>query len=294
MKKKFISLRKIILLCSLVILTLLLIKDTIYVLGNNQERDNLISAKKLKEIIDNDDVKLLFINDNNLPNDFIDKTRIINLDDIEIKSNNSRYVVDKKKMSSILRDMSINNQDLIIIYDNNNSPYATRLYWSLKLYGHEFLKILDGGLSSWINEGYSTTKQLDKSSPTNYVIGKKNDKMIADIGNIKEAIESQEEIIIDVRSKEEYDKGHIPSAVNIPYYVALDNNGFFKNNENLRKIYNDKGVTPEVNNVYVYCTYGIQSTFTYFVLNELLKYSNVIVYDGSFSEYLHLGLPIEK
>jgi len=264
-------------------------KNNNYVIQNS-----LISSSNLNKIIDEQDVRMVYIQSNDLPSTFIPDTRIIPFKKINIVVDGISKITSKTQIEKLLREAGIDNDDIIIIYDLGNSYYATRLFWTLKVYGHENVKILNGGLINWISSGYDTVNKPITPENSTYFSLDKNEQMIATIEHIKEAIKDENEVILDVRSKKEYDSGHIPTAVNIPYTFALDNQGLFRKFETLQKIYHPLGITPDRTTIYVYCNRGNQSSFTYFVLQELLGYNNVVIYDGSFNEYVQTGLPIEK
>ncbi len=254
----------------------------------NKEYGNLISVKDLNEQMTSPDLKIIFIKSQKLPDVFIPNTRIVNLVDIELSKNSTRYIVDEKQFEEVLSNIGVNNDDTLILYDIDNSPYVARLYWTLKVYGHDYVKILNGGLNHWLKANLKTVNYPLKPEKSDYLSTDINKKMIGTINDIKDAIVSDDEVILDVRSKSSYDKGHIPTAINIPYNVTLDDNGLFKSPEELKAIYYEKGITEDKSIIYIYCTYGRQSAFTYFVLSEILDYNNVIIYDGSYSEYLQL------
>lgn len=249
-------------------------KNNKYVIQNS-----IISAVNLKKIINNPDVKVIFSQSNSKPNVFIPNTLMINFN--HLMPRNATQITLKEQINHAFSKAGINNDDMIIIYDVSNSPYVARLFWTLKIYGHDFVKILNGGLNQWINNGFQTINHSITPQETIYLAGDKNEKMIATVENIKEAMKNENEVILDVRSKGAYEKKHFHSAINIPYHVALTSGGMFKTFEALQKVYHPKGITPDKEAIYVYCTTGNSASFTYFVLHELLGYNNVKVYIGS-------------
>ncbi|QVK19132.1 sulfurtransferase [Mycoplasmatota bacterium] len=294
MKNKYIKTFVIILLTCLSFLGILSFQQDIF---RKNDKDNLldvveqnnnyviqnsiISPRNLNNIIENSDVKVIFIKTNSKPGVLIPNSIIINYNPLFSIKGNSNNISTKGQINQTLSKAGINNDDMIILYDIGNSPYVTRLFWTLKIYGHEFVKILNGGLNHWINDGYHTISHSIPTRESVYLASDKNEKMIATNENIKEAIKNENEIILDVRSKEAYNKGHIPSAINIPYQYSLTSGGIFKTFEALQKLYHPKGITPNKDAIYVYCNTGSRASFTYFVLHELLGYNNVKVYIGS-------------
>lgn len=257
-------------------------------------QNSIISANKLHKIIYNQDVKVVYIKKNNEVSQYIPNTVIIDYEDI-IKTINGvpGMITSKDQIDKIMSNLGISNDDTIIIYDKINSPYATRLFWTLKVYGHEYVKILNGGLDAWERQGFKTEKPLNNVKHSVYISNQKNVNMIATLENIKEALNNGDEIIIDVRSTEEYIKGHIPTAISVPFNLALRNDGLFKTYQDLQKIYEPLGIKKDKTIIYIYCSLGNRGSFTYYVLHELMGYNNVMLYDGSYSEYVKSGLPIE-
>lgn len=270
------------------------LKNAVESNNNYVIQNSIITPKKLQEIMDNTDVKILYIQSNGGLKEYIPNTRIIKYNEI-VKTENGipGMLADKGQIEKAMSRLGIRNDDTIIIYDEGNTPYATRLFWTLKAYGHEYAKILNGGLDAWVKAGNKTDNPLVNITPTEYS-ATKNPTIVATLDNIKEALKNNDEIILDVRSKAEYNKGHIPTAISVPYKLAINEKGTFKSYQQLQKIYEPLGITKDKTAIYVYCMEGNRTTFIYFVLHELMGYNNVKVYDGSYAEYLKSGLPIES
>jgi len=217
-----------------------------------------------------------------------------------------RDFVDQQQFSKLLSERGISNDDTVILYGGNNNWFAAYAYWYFKLYGHEKLKLLDGGRKKWELEGRELVTEVPQRPQTSYVAKEQDLSLRAFRDEVVEAINQKN--IVDVRSPDEYSgkllapahlpqevaqrPGHIPTAVNVPWSKAANEDGTFKSNEELRKIYGEAGVDFDKDTI-AYCRIGERSSHTWFVLHELLEQPNVKNYDGSWTEYGSLvGVPV--
>ena len=221
-----------------------------------------------------------------------------------------RDLVSRNELEQLLRDAGVNDDTQIVLYGDNNNWFAAWAYWQLRYHGVENVRLLDGGrkkveaagLPLTTNEPSPGQGRITLPAETNERLRAYRDEVVNGIGRPGRGL-------IDVRSPEEYRgelaapahlpqeaaqrKGHIPSAVNIPWSSAVADDGTFKPAEELRALYEAKGIIP-TNEVVTYCRIGERSSHTWFVLSELLGYPNVRNYDGSWTEYGSLvGVPIE-
>jgi thiosulfate/3-mercaptopyruvate sulfurtransferase len=221
-----------------------------------------------------------------------------------------RDVVSKPEFERLMGERGVGNDTVVVLYGDKNNWFAAYAYWYLKIYGHEDVRLLDGGRQKWIEEGRELTTALPTPTAVPYTatdrdesIRVRRDTVLAGLG--KPAI-----ALVDVRSPQEFAgelvappgyeqegaarTGHIPGAQSIPWATAVRDDGTFKNLDELREIYSSKGVTPD-KEVHAYCRIGERSAHTWFVLRELLGYENVKNYDGSWTEWGNLvEVPIEK
>ena len=218
-----------------------------------------------------------------------------------------RDFVNKTQFEALLSDRGIANDDTVILYGGNNNWFAAYAYWYFKLYGHENVKLIDGGRKKWELDARPLSKDPVSRPQTSYSAKEPDlsirafrDEVIAAIGTKN---------LVDVRSPDEFSgkilapahlpqeqsqrPGHVPTAINVPWSKAANEDGTFKSDEELAKLYADAGLDGE-KEVIAYCRIGERSSHTWFVLRELLGHKNVKNYDGSWCEYGSLvGAPIE-
>ena len=221
-----------------------------------------------------------------------------------------RDLIDKEGMQKLLSDSGISNSTTVILYGDNNNWFACWAFWQLKYYGHQDVRIMNGGRIKWELEGkpFVGTKSEVDSVP--YLAKEPDESLRAYRDQVLKALSESAISLVDVRSPDEYSgllfapenvpqegsqrAGHIPGAKNIPWAQATDSDGTFKTYAELLQLYKDNGITGEGNTV-TYCRIGERSSHTWFVLTQLLGYSNVSNYDGSWTEWGSIvGAPIEK
>jgi thiosulfate/3-mercaptopyruvate sulfurtransferase len=223
----------------------------------------------------------------------------------------TRDILSKNQLEELLSRNGISNDTVIVLYGDFNNWFATYAFWTLKYYGVEKVKLMNGGRKKWLLEDRPLTKDIP-SFPRAVFRAKEPDDTIRVFKEyVREAIRMKDKVLIDVRSPKEYTGeilappeypnehaqrgGHIPGAINIPWATAVnDADGTFKPREELERIYTEKGVTPD-KEVITYCRIGERSSHTWFVLKFLLGYPNVKNYDGSWTEWGNsVRYPIEK
>lgn len=223
----------------------------------------------------------------------------------------TRDIISKSQFEDLLSRNGITPQSEVILYGDFNNWFAAFVFWIFKYYGHENVKIMNGGRKKWEIENRSYTKDEPQIPKTNYVAQPPNEGLRAYLFDVRRALDKKDTVLVDVRSPKEFSGeitapaeypmehaqrgGHIPNANNIPWASAVnDTDGTFKSVEDLKKIYETKGVTPD-KDVICYCRIGERSSHTWFVLKYLLGYPQVRNYDGSWTEWGNMiGNPIEK
>jgi thiosulfate/3-mercaptopyruvate sulfurtransferase len=218
-----------------------------------------------------------------------------------------RDFVDRAGFESLLAERGISNDDTVILYGGNNNWFAAYAYWYFKLYGHNNVQLLDGGRKKWELESRELVTDVPQRPKTSYRAQEQDrslrafrDEVVAAIGNRN---------LVDVRSPDEFAGrllapahlpqeqaqrgGHIPTAKNVPWSKAAEEDGTFKSDDDLRTLYGEAGLDFSGDTI-AYCRIGERSAHTWFVLHELLGQPHVKNYDGSWTEYGSLvGVPIE-
>jgi thiosulfate/3-mercaptopyruvate sulfurtransferase len=218
-----------------------------------------------------------------------------------------RDFVDAQHFSKLLSDRGIANDDTVILYGGNNNWFAAYAYWYFKLYGHQNVKLLDGGRKKWELDGRALSTDKVERPSTSYTAQAPDTSIRAFRDEVIAAIAAKN--LVDVRSPDEFSgkilapahlpqeqsqrAGHIPSAINVPWSKAANEDGTFKSDDDLAKLYAEAGLDGQKETI-AYCRIGERSSHTWFVLRELLGHQNVKNYDGSWTEYGSLvGVPIE-
>jgi thiosulfate/3-mercaptopyruvate sulfurtransferase len=218
-----------------------------------------------------------------------------------------RDFVDKAGFEALLSDRGIANDDTVVLYGGNNNWFAAYAYWYFRLYGHRSVKLLDGGRKKWELESRELVTEVPQRAKTSYRASEQDPSLRAFRDEVVAAIGTWN--LVDVRSPDEFTgrllapahlpqeqaqrPGHIPTAKNIPWSKAAEEDGTFKSDDALRAIYGEAGVDFGKDTI-AYCRIGERSAHTWFVLHELLGQPNVKNYDGSWTEYGSLvGVPIE-
>jgi thiosulfate/3-mercaptopyruvate sulfurtransferase len=219
-----------------------------------------------------------------------------------------RDLVEKEAFEQLMGERGISNDTTLVLYGDKNNWFAAYAYWYVKIYGHQDVRILDGGRQKWIDESRELSTDVPQTSPAPYTARDRDETIRARRDAVLKAI--GKDALVDVRSPQEFSgeliaapgyeqegaqrAGHIPSAQSIPWAQAVNDDGTFKSADALRELYGTKGITPD-RQVTAYCRIGERSAHTWFVLRELLGYEDVRNYDGSWTEWGNLvDVPIEK
>jgi thiosulfate/3-mercaptopyruvate sulfurtransferase len=219
-----------------------------------------------------------------------------------------RDFIGRAEFERLLSERGIASDDTVILYGGNNNWFAAYAYWYFKLYGHDKVKLLDGGRKKWELDSRDMVTEVPTRAATSYhakdqdrSIRAFRDDVVAAIGKLN---------LVDVRSPDEFAGrllapahlpqeqaqrgGHVPTAKNVPWSKAAEEDGTFKSDDALRALYGDEAGLDFGRDTIAYCRIGERSAHTWFVLHELLGQPNVKNYDGSWTEYGSLvGVPIE-
>ena len=209
-----------------------------------------------------------------------------------------RDFIGRQGFEQLLSERGIGNDDTVVLYGGNNNWFAAYAYWYFKLYGHRDVRLLDGGRKKWELDSRELSDDVVERPRTSYTATEPDttirafrDEVVASIGVRN---------LIDVRSPDEYAGrlmapahlpqeqaqrgGHVPTAVNVPWSKAANDDGTFRSDDELRRLYAEAGVDLDEDTI-AYCRIGERSAHTWFVLHELLGQPNVKNYDGSWTEY---------
>ena len=220
-----------------------------------------------------------------------------------------RDIIPKAKFEKLMGDSGIGNPMTVILYGDNNNWFAAWALWQLKIYGHEDVRLMNGGRKKWLAEGRELSTDAPKLTPKTYTAKDPDFSIRSFLPDVMKASAERAAHLVDVRSPQEFSGeilappglpetcqrgGHIPGAKSIPWGKACNEDGTFKSVEELRALYGGAGITGE-KPVVAYCRIGERSSHTWFVLTYLLGYKNVRNYDGSWTEWGNLvAAPIEK
>jgi thiosulfate/3-mercaptopyruvate sulfurtransferase len=272
-------------------------------------RDNvLVSAQWAEENLDAPGVVFVEVDEDTSAYDGGHIPGAVKIDwKTELQDQVRRDFVDKAGFEKLLSEKGIGNDDQVVLYGGNNNWFAAYAYWYFKLYGHDNVKLLDGGRKKWELDGRPLSTDEVKRQATNYTAQEPDTSIRAFRDEVVDAIGTKN--LIDVRSPDEFSgkllapahlpqesaqrPGHVPSALNVPWAKAANEDGTFKSDEDLRALYAEAGLQDGTATI-AYCRIGERSSHTWFALHELLDLPDVKNYDGSWTEYGSLvGVPVK-
>ena len=222
----------------------------------------------------------------------------------------ARDILNKQQLEELLSKVGLPSGSTLVLYGDFNNWFAAFAFWILKYYGVDRVVLMNGGRKKWLAEDRAVTREPPNCSRTAFKVNGPDETVRTYLDAVKNGLGQRNSVLVDVRSPAEFTGeitappeypnehaqrgGHIPGAVNIPWSQAVSEDGTFKHADELRKLYEAKGVTGD-KAVVTYCRIGERSSFTWFVLKYLLGYPNVKNYDGSWTEWGNMVKnPIEK
>ncbi len=227
----------------------------------------------------------------------------------QLSDNVRRDILSADELEKLASQSGISNDDTIVLYGDNNNWFAAFAFWILKMYGHQDVRLMDGGRKKWVAENGELTTTQEKPEPSQYKAQALDSSIRSNVTEVLRIIESGDYQLVDVRSPAEFSGeviappgmtetaqrgGHVPSAKSIPWALTVEEDGTFKNSDKLKSLYNEKGIDTD-KPVVAYCRIGERSSHTWFVLTYLLGVEGCKNYDGSWTEYGSMvGVPIEK
>ena len=223
----------------------------------------------------------------------------------------TRDILTREQLESLMSESGIGNDTTVVLYGDNDNWFATYAFWQLKMYGHDDLKVMDGGRQKWIAEGREVTTDAPSVSAAEYSASAPDTSIRATRDYVLSVAAGDNNVgLVDVRAPEEFNGtllapahlpqegsqrgGHIPGAANVPWASAVAEDGTFKSADELAELYGGKGITGDSETI-AYCRIGERSSHTWFVLTQILGHGKVRNYDGSWTEYGSIvGAPIER
>ncbi|MER3449116.1 MAG: sulfurtransferase [Chloroflexota bacterium] len=220
-----------------------------------------------------------------------------------------RDIASKEQFEELMASSGIDKHTTVVLYGDNNNWFAAYAFWLLKIYGHEDVRLMNGGRKKWVDEGRSLTTEVPRLERKVYRAEEPDLRLRAFLQDVLQRLQRPDVALVDVRSPQEFTGeilappglpetaqrgGHIPGAKNIPWGQVVREDGTFKSYDELKALYEGVGVTPD-KEVITYCRIGERSSHSWFVLKYLLGYPKVRNYDGSWTEWGNVvGLPIER
>ncbi|MDT0183356.1 sulfurtransferase [Microbacterium sp. ARD31] len=269
--------------------------------------NSLVTAQWVEDNLDTDGVVLIEVDEDTTAYDKGHIRGAIKLDwTTDLQDQVRRDFVNKEQFEALLSERGVSNDDTVVLYGGNNNWFAAYAYWYFKLYGHQDVKLLDGGRKKWELDSRELTDELPTREKTSYTAQDQDTSIRAFRDEVVAAIGTQN--LVDVRSPDEYAgrllapahlpqeqaqrAGHIPTSVNVPWSKNANDDGTFKSDEELTALYDEVGFDTDKDTIAL-CRIGERSSLTWFVLTELLGRKNVKNYDGSWTEYGSLvGVPV--
>jgi thiosulfate/3-mercaptopyruvate sulfurtransferase len=274
-------------------------------------KDVLVDTQWVQDHLDDDNIRIVEVDENPALYEEAHIPGAIGFDwKTDLQDPVKRDFLDNEQFGELFGSRGISNDHLIVLYGDRNNWFAAYTYWYLKYYGHNNVKLINGPREKWISEGRPTSNEAPQYDAQKFLAYKGDDAIRAFRGEVLQRLDTDTRLV-DVRSPAEFSGeliamagyeqegaqrgGHIPGAASVPWAQAVKEDGTFKDADDLRQLYTDKGVIQNGKDIIAYCRIGERSAHTWFVLHELLGQDNVKNYDGSWTEWGNMvAVPIEK
>jgi thiosulfate/3-mercaptopyruvate sulfurtransferase len=262
--------------------------------------DRLVSTTWLAEHLDDDDVVVIESSEDVLLYETGHIPGAVKIDwHTDLNDAVTRDYIDGEGFAALFGRLGIPRDATLIVYGDKSNWWAAYALWVFTLFGHQDVRLLDGGRVKWIAEDRPLTREATVREAVTYPVVERDDSGVRAFK--EDVLAHLGSPLIDVRSPLEYAgerttapeypeesalrAGHIPTAQNVPWAKAATADGTFRSREELEAIYQDGAGLRPGDDVIAYCRIGERSSHTWFVLTHLLGYEGVRNYDGSWTEW---------
>ena len=210
-----------------------------------------------------------------------------------------RDYLDGEQFAALMSAKGVSRDDTIVLYGDKSNWWAAYTLWVFSLFGHDDVRLLNGGRDKWVAEGRDLTRDVEPRQSTDYPVITRDDSTLRAYKD--DVLNHLGKPLIDVRSPEEYTGerthmpaypeesalrgGHIPTAQSVPWARAAAEDGTFQPLDELKAVYTEGAGIDGSEPVITYCRIGERSSHTWFVLQHLMGIDNVRNYDGSWTEW---------
>jgi len=255
----------------------------------------IITAKEALKIVSEENVVLVDAQKSSVYEDgHLEGAVNISRNDITTFAPFPNMLASAEKIAKVLGKNGISNDSTVIVYDDNNNMDAARLWWTMKVYGHQDVKVVSGGRKALLRAGADETSNIPEVAVAEYSIAETNSDMIASKEEVKSILNNPQDdvLLLDVRTTEEYNRGTIPGSIYFNYLYNNYDDGTFRPVRQIHTLYRDKGIVPE-KTVIMYCKTSIRAAQTYLALYNA-GYRNLKIYDGAWIEWSSdTSLPVQ-